>query len=712
MNVLVINVHGLFRGRNLELGRDADTGGQTKYVYEYVKELGKNSKVDNVFVMTKLLEDKRYSSDYSQVIEKVSSNVTIFRIKAGGKRYIKKEKLWSVMDEFVEQALGMIIEQDLKIDLIHSHYADAGYVARELSKFLDIPYIHTGHSLGRPKKNRLLEHGSTLKDINETYNMEYRVLVEEKIIKNSSMIVTSTQQEIDCQYSMYDSFKDADYEVIPPGIDTGKFFPYYFLNDRSFFEREEYQESMSVREHIRKELKRFFTQPDKPLILTICRPEKRKNIEGLIQAYAEDKELQMMANLAIFAGIRKDISKKSSQEGKVLTEMLLSMDKYDLYGKMAIPKQHDFEYEIPELYRYAAESGGVFVNSAFIEPFGLTLLEAGSVGLPIVSTDNGGPQDIIENCQNGVLVDVKDPADIASAIKAVLVDRNKWDSYSKSGVRSVRDFYSWESHCSRLLSLLKKKKIMDKKADKKSLKDKLFSFKKLIITDIDNTLVGDDDELAKFLKWYKKNNDSFGFGIATGRNIDSALAVLEEQKVPTPQILITSVGTEIYYYNNGKLVEDKRWQKFLSENWQPDKIRNLLKDLDFLEPQEDQREFKISYNLKDDNYSRIRRVHAILKENKIRYKAIPVEGKFLDILPYRASKYKAIVHVCNKWKLNHDNVLVAGDSGNDRDMLQQMTNSVVVSNHQKELRRMKNTYFSEEKFAGAILDGLKYYKFL
>ncbi len=58
------------------------------------------------------------------------------------------------------------------------------------------------------------------------------------------------------------------------------------------------------------------------------------------------------------------------------SEILLLMDKYNLYGRMAIPKRHNTEHEIPQLYRIAAQSGGIFVNAALVEPFGLTLIEA------------------------------------------------------------------------------------------------------------------------------------------------------------------------------------------------------------------------------------------------------------------------------------------------------------------------------------------------
>ncbi len=63
---------------------------------------------------------------------------------------------------------------------------------------------------------------------------------------------------------------------------------------------------------------------------------------------------------------------------------------------------------MPELYRLAAASKGVFINPALTEPFGLTLLEAGATGLPIVATNDGGPRDIIANCRNGLLIDPLD----------------------------------------------------------------------------------------------------------------------------------------------------------------------------------------------------------------------------------------------------------------------------------------------------------------
>ena len=107
------------------------------------------------------------------------------------------------------------------------------------------------------------------------------------------------------------------------------------------------QELLFARQCIKEELERFLVAPEKPMILTICRPDKRKNIEGLIEAYGEDKDLKLMANLVIFAGIRKDIQDQKGSAKEVLTRMLLMMDKYNLYGKMAIPKKHDLKPKSP-----------------------------------------------------------------------------------------------------------------------------------------------------------------------------------------------------------------------------------------------------------------------------------------------------------------------------------------------------------------------------
>ncbi|MDZ7764658.1 MAG: glycosyltransferase [Melioribacteraceae bacterium] len=309
----------------------------------------------------------------------------------------QEELLWPHLEEFVDKSIKYIKSKEELPDIIHSHYADAGYVCTELTKFFGIPLVHTGHSLGRNKLNNLMKNGLTKEEINKRYKIFKRIDAEEGVIFYADRIIASTSQEIDDQYGLYENTNKDKFVVIPPSVELDRFYPY---NEK----REWTEEEKEIRENIREELYRFFTNLNKPLILSLCRPEKRKNITGLIEAYGEDKELQKKANLAIFAGIRKDITQMPDIEREVLTDILLLLDKYNLYGKMAVPKTHDVDDEVPELYRVAAETGGVFVNSAYNEPFGLTIIEAAASGLPVVATNDGGPRDILSNLDHGVLV--------------------------------------------------------------------------------------------------------------------------------------------------------------------------------------------------------------------------------------------------------------------------------------------------------------------
>src|SRR5690625_6954066 len=108
------------------------------------------------------------------------------------------------------------------------------------------------------------------------------------------------------------------------------------------------------------------------MILPISRPDRRKNIAGLVEAYGRDAELRELANLVIFAGVRRDIEKMDDNEREVLTVLLLLMDRFDLYGRLALHKKHEPDTDIPELYRMAARQQGVFINQLMIDIIVLT----------------------------------------------------------------------------------------------------------------------------------------------------------------------------------------------------------------------------------------------------------------------------------------------------------------------------------------------------
>jgi len=716
--IQLFSIHGLLRSENLELGRDADTGGQIKYVVELAKALEKRQDVSRVELFTRLVADKSVSEDYAQPIEKISGKCSIVRIQCGGRKYLRKELLWPHLEEYIDKTIKYFKRQKRIPDIVHGHYPDAGYVALQLAEIFGLPLIYTGHSLGQSKLNRLLDEGMSEKEINKKYKIDHRIQMEEEVLKRADLVVTSTTQEIEGQYSLYQNTHLPRFEVIPPGLDIGKFYPYYH---DALPEYEKSEAGMYAQASILEELHRFFKHPDKPLILSLCRPDKRKNIAGLIKAFGEDLELRSMANLAVFAGIRKDIIEMEDNERDVLTEMLLLMDKYDLYGRMAIPKRHDFEYEVPELYRVAAEKRGVFVNPALTEPFGITLIEAAACGLPIIAPEDGGPLDIIKNCECGLLVDTTDSEKIADASKRIIVNADKWKAYSKSGIMNVRKHYTWESHATSYMQALQKAVEspdtgqMRVAVPSDAIGRRLAKLDYFLITDIDNTLIGDDNsQLPELLQLLKDNRDHIGFGVATGRTIESTRAYLEKFGVQAPDVIISSVGAEIYY--GKKMQHGRGWDTHISAKWDRDKILSLLENFPFLTYQEEdtQRPYKISYDVAPGK-DRLAAIHDRLLSNKCRFNLIYSHNKYLDILPYRASKGKALRYLSYKWEIPLAHFLVCGDSGNDEEMLRGEPKAIVVGNYSSELEKLKklrNIYFGEQGCAGGILEGINHYQFV
>ena len=304
------------------------------------------------------------------------------------------------------------------------------------------------------------------------------------------------------------------------------------------------------------------------MILALARPDERKNLLGLLRAYAESPRLRDTANLVIVAGNRDDIAEMEPGSRRVLDQMLRAIDKYDLYGQVAYPKHHRPD-QVPDIYQLTAKSGGVFVNPALTEPFGLTLIEAAACGVPIVATNDGGPRDISANCQNGELVDPLDNEGIAGAILGLIENKSRWQEASKKGLAGVRRHYSWQSHVTTYLDCLHKVSAGERPARPVAQhRNRLLLADCLLVSDIDNTLLGDEKSLTLLMQGIEEAPVKVAFGVATGRHLESAQRVLKEWGVQQPNLAICSVGTEIYSGPN--LVADQGWAKHLDHRWDPE----------------------------------------------------------------------------------------------------------------------------------------------
>ncbi len=698
--LILISIHGLVRRHNLELGRDADTGGQIKYVVELTKALSEQPQVARVDLLTRQIFDPNVSSDYAEKFESIDNKARIVRLECGDSSYIAKEKLWDCLDNFVDNALKYIYEQDTYPHIIHSHYADAGYVGSRLSHHLSVPLIHTGHSLGRIKRKRLLASGVNRDEIEKRYHMSRRIDAEETTLGIAERVITSTSQEIKQQYELYDYYQPNQMRVIPPGTDLEKFHPAT-------------GEEMSS--DIVREIFRFLQAPDKPIILTLSRADQRKNISTLIEAYGESEALQAQANLVIVAGNRDDIRDLDVSTQEVLTDILILIDAYDLYGKVAYPKHHRPD-DVSVIYRLAALTSGVFINPALTEPFGLTLIEAAACGLPIVSTEDGGPTDIIANCKNGYLIDPLDKSDIENKLLEVLKNKKQWKIFARNGIKGVRKHYSWQAHAEKYLNVIQPIIDNTERLTRMSLKRRpMLYHDRTLFSDIDQSLIGNAESLEQLVRAIRENNKFSSFGIATGRRLDSALKLFKTYNIPKPDVLISSLGTEIYYAPD--LTHDTAWSDHIDHLWKPEKIKRLLKELPGikLQPKVEQSKYKISFYYDKSLAPSVDKIKHLLMQREQTVNVIFSFGQFLDVIPTRASKGLALRWYAEQWDIPLENILVAGGSGADEDMIRGNTLGVIVANrHQEELdelSKLERVYYAKKPYAAGILEAIEHYDF-
>ncbi len=703
LKLLHLNLHGLIRSKDLELGRDSDTGGQTLYVLELVKGLAARPEVEKVELITRLIFDRKVSSDYSKPVEKISNCAEIIRLPFGPKRYVRKELLWPYLDDLADQIVQRLQKENNNLpDWIHAHYADAGYVGALVSRRLGLPLVFTGHSLGREKLRRLLAAGIDHDQIEQTYSISKRIDAEELALAHANLLITSTKQESDVQYARYGRFSPKNVEIIPPGVDLNRFHQIdYSLN------KEE--------KELNRLFKPFLRDINLPPLLAISRAVRRKNIPALIETYGRSSILQQRHNLILILGCREDSRQLDKQQREVFQQVFELVDKYNLYGKVAYPKQHKRE-QIPSIYRWAANRNGLFVNPALTEPFGLTLLEAAACGLPMVTTDDGGPRDILSRCDNGLLVDVTDLEAFRDGLETAGSNSSLWKTWSNNGVEGVSRHFSWDAHVCNYIALMQKRL--------KFLAPRYWTFadtketspigQKLLFFDLDN--YPEESNITSILR-NKLNdnllNQNIQLGILTGRSIKAARYRYAQTHLPKPAVWICQAGTEIYYADEKK--SDIFWQDSISVDWSRKEVEKVLFDLkDYLELQstEFQGPLKVSYLLKEPSHAILPLVRKRLRQSGLAASPHLKCHWYLDVVPLRASRAEAIRFLTLRWGLILNNVLVVASQQGDDELIRGLTTNVIPFDHDSSLdgfRSQQRVFFSDDK--EGILDGLKHFRF-
>jgi len=299
---------------------------------------------------------------------------------------------------------------------------------------------------------------------------------------------------------------------------------------------------------------------------------------------------------------------------------------------------------------------------------------------------------------------------------ALISNKWKWKKMVDIGMVGVNEHYAWKAHAVNYLKLIKP--IIEKTEPVVRMdmqrRSRLYRVR-AIFSDLDQSLLGDPVYLPEFTQFLKENTRCSSFGIATGRRLDSALKLIKANKIPVPDTLVTSLGTEIYY--GQYLTGDKAWADHIDYLWRPAKVRSILKDLPGLrlQPKVEQSRYKISYYYDAAKAPDVDEIRHLLLQHEQTVNVVFSFGQFLDVIPVRASKGLALRWYAEQWDIPLDHILVAGGSGADEDMIRGNTLAVLVANrHNEELSDLidfDRVYFAKTPYASGILDAIEYYEF-
>lgn len=232
--------------------------------------------------------------------------------------------------------------------------------------------------------------------------------------------------------------------------------------------------------------------------------------------------------------------------------------------------------------------------------------------------------------------------------------------------------------------------------------------KHILATDLDGTLVGDSEGLQQLLKFYDEQIYDVSLIYITGRYFDSALSLIESENLPVPDILVTDVGTTIHIGENFE--QDKDWEARMLESWDPDAIDAIAATVSGLTKQPLLLENRCSYYV--DEKQPVEEFQTKLEASGIPYKLIFSGGRDVDIVPLPSGKGQALQYLLDKYNIRDAKLLVAGDSGNDSEMLTLGFPSVIVGNALPELLENEEhplIFRATKGYAGGIQEAWKHF---
>ena len=351
-----------------------DTGGMNVYVRDLTRELGRQGVGVDVFT--------RSQDDHvPHILHDLGYGNRVVHIPAGPESPMARDHLDDYAPEFVEAISAFARSKDTRYDLIHSHYWMSGIAGLSLREQWGAPMIQMFHTLGE-MKNRVArsEHERA---------SAVRLQVEGELLRESDRIIASTQAEL-AQFQWLYQADTSRVVVIPPGVDTSRFYP--IPPD---------------------EAKEFIGQDcNNNIILFVGRIEPLKGIDTLIEAMAILMQQGTLERhnlcVAIIGGDPEANPDQMTAEMSRLQALRMSLGLGDMVAFLGKRDQDTLQY-----YYSAAD---VVVVPSHYESFGMVALEAMACGVPVVASETGGLAFLIRDGETGFHVPTGDASELANRL--------------------------------------------------------------------------------------------------------------------------------------------------------------------------------------------------------------------------------------------------------------------------------------------------------
>ncbi|MGM0594349.1 MAG: sucrose synthase [Pseudomonadota bacterium] len=486
--IAILSPHGFF-GQDKVLGLP-DTGGQVVYILDQVRALEREMRQrieeqglelePEIVVVTRLIPEAG-NTTCDQPVEAIigTRNARILRVPFRSENgevvphWISRFSVWPYLERFAnEVAQAVQAQMGGRPDLIVGNYSDGNLVATLLSQQLGVTQCNIAHAL---EKTKYLYSDLYWQDNEPHYHFASQFTADLIAMNSADFIITSTYQEIAGtresvgQYESYGSFTmpglyrvvnginvfDPKFNIVSPGADEEIYFPYTEEEKRLRGLHEELGNLIfgGPRQDARGQLQ----QPDKPIIFTMARLDRIKNITGLVEWYARDDALREKANLVVVAGYIDAGQSQDQEEQAQIARMHQLFEQFGLDGQV---RWLGVQLDKPlagELYRYIADRRGVFVQPALFEAFGLTVIEAMTCGLPTFATHYGGPLEIIEHGTSGFHIDPNHGEEVSRSLVEFFArceqESDYWQRMSQAATERIQARYTWERYASRMMTL-------------------------------------------------------------------------------------------------------------------------------------------------------------------------------------------------------------------------------------------------------------------